>query len=252
MYECATAMRAAEKLGEPLRFSSGVFFTEFNDLITRQGADRSVSEAFSKEQFDLFTKGKSPAIAQRYIIAVAHDCEQLMIQREADRIETERAKTASRPITVADLRTHFEANRNLPVIVDYILDRHPGGKPLMGNPIPEGEFLAELLLHVGEQGVKALSDSALVTIVNRPFWQYNPPASKLAQAEYSRRLRARKYGQREAKAWAQRVEDERRTSLRQSASRTQERWGGNLRCTNIAPQGLEGKSYNSCELLTDY
>ncbi len=196
--------------------------------------------------------GKRRGAAEDYIVDLARECEDLTIQREANRIEAERAEAASRPITVADLRAHFEANRNLPVIVDYILDRYPGGKPLMGDPIPEGEFLAELLLKVGEQGVKALSDSALVTIVNRPFWQYNPPASRLAQAEYSRRLRARKYSQAEARKWAKRVEDERRQSLRQAARRTAERWGGGITCTNEAPSGLEGKSYNSCKLMDGY
>ena len=77
--------------------------------------------------------------------------------------------------------------------------------------------------------------SALITIVNRPLWQYNPPASKLAQAEYSRRLRARKYSQNEARNWAKRVENERRESLRRSASETAKRWGGGITCTNVAP-----------------
>ncbi|MEM7689753.1 MAG: hypothetical protein AAF291_12095 [Pseudomonadota bacterium] len=250
-YECATAMIYAEELGEPFAFPSRVLFDEFDDLV-KQGADRTVAAAFAKEQFELFTKGKSQQGAEDYIVDLARDCEQLMLEREAMRIEKERAAAASRPITVADLRAHFEKNRNLPVIVDYILDRHPGGKPLMGDPIPEGEFLAELLLHVGKNGVKALSDSALVTIVNRPFWQYNPPASKLAQAEYSRRLRARKYSQNEARNWAKRVETERRESLRRSASETAKRWGGGITCTNVAPNGLEGKSYNSCKLMDGY
>lgn len=249
MYECATAMIYAEKeLGEPFRFSSRVLFDEFDDLV-KQGADRTIAAAFAKEQFELFTKGKSRAGADDYIVDLARDCEQLMIQREAIRIEKERAEASARPITVDYLREHFRTNRNLPVIVEYILGRYPSGKSLMGDPIPEGEFLAELLLHVGKEGMKALPDSALVTIVNKQFWQYNPPASKLADAEYRRRLRARKYSQNEAKAWASRVEDERRRDLRRAATSTAQRLGGNIRCTNVAPQGLEGKSYNRCELL---
>lgn len=250
-FECATAMRYAEELGEPMAFPSRLLFDEFNELV-KKGADRAVAAAFAKDQFELFTRNMSRSAAEDYIVDLAHECEQLTIEREGNRIAQERAEAAERPITVADLRAHFDTNRNLPVIVDYILDRYPDGKALMGEPIPEGEFLAELLLRVGENGVKALSDSALVTIVNRQFWQYNPPASRLAQAEYSRRLRARKYSENEARNWAKRVEDERRTSLRQSASRTAERLGAGVTCTNVAPNGLEGKSYNSCKLTDGY
>lgn len=250
VFECAVMMRYAEELNEPFQFNSRVLFLEFEEYERNHGVSKQAAIDFAKEQFETLTAGMTEGRAEDFIIDTALDCESIFIEREAKRIAKEQGEASEgREITVADLRAHFATNRNPRVIADYIIDRHPGGKALMGDPIPEGEYLAELVVQIGVSGIKALSDGALVAMADRPYWQYNPPASRLVIEEYRRRLRARKYSEREAKAWAKRVEDERRRDMQQTASRMAERWGGSMKCTNVAPQGVEGKSYTSCRLL---
>lgn len=155
-------------------------------------------------------------------------------------------------ITIAYLRDHYRQNRNARLIVDYITGRYPSGKRLMGDPVPEMEFLAELINAIPNQGMQSLSDASLLAIVNKQYWQYNPPASRKVMAEYQRRLRVQRYNDREAKRWADRVERERREELATAANRMAERWGTSIKCTNVAPQGVTGRSYTSCRMLDSF
>lgn len=254
-YECATAMAYSESLGEEFRFHSRVLFFEFDALERKHGISRDVAAAYAKQNFETLTAGMSQSRAEDYIVDLAFDCEDLAIEREGQRILAQQEKDGETgtEIDVAFLRDHFAANRNPRVIVDYIVDRHPGGKGLTGDPIPEGEYLGELLVQIGALGLQAISDGALAAIISGPYWQYNPAASRLADGEYRRRMRVQKFNQRDAKEWAQRVVQERRNEMLTAANRTSERWGAaNVRCTNVAPQGLEGKSYTSCRVLDKY
>lgn len=254
-YECATAMRYSEANGEPLRFSSAVLFDEFDAMIKAHGVSKDAAATFAKNQFDTLTQGMSESKAEDYIFDLAILCEELTIEREDRRIAAERAKADEQggEINVAYLREHFAANRNPRVIADYIVDRYPIGKGLTGDPIAEGEYLGELIVELGPIGVRSFSDAAILSVMNSPYWQYNPPASKLVIEEYQRRLRVMKFNQRDAAAWAQRVQDERRADMENAAVRMSERLGAaNVRCTNVAPQGVEGKSYTSCRAVDKY
>ncbi|NCP13034.1 MAG: hypothetical protein GW858_02585 [Sphingomonadales bacterium] len=252
--ECATAMQYSEDHGEPLRFSSAVLFDEFRELEREHGVSREVAATWAKEQFDSLTANMTQSQAEDYIYDTAALCEELTIEREDRRIAAERQQAHEQggEINVPFLREHFAANRNPRLIADYIVDRHPGGKGRMGDPIPEGEYLGELVVEIGKLGVQALSDAAIVAMITDPYWQYNPPATRLATEEYQRRLRVLKFNQRDAQAWAGRVQAERRSEMQSMAARSAERWGSSVKCTNVAPKGLEGKSYTSCRTLDRY
>lgn len=252
--ECATAMQYSEDHGEPLRFSSAVLFDEFRELERKHGVSRDVAANWAREQFDSLTANMTQSQAEDYIYETAEMCEELTIEREDRRIAAERQQAHEQggEINVPFLREHFAANRNPRLIADYIVDRHPGGKGRMGDPIPEGEYLGELMVEIGKLGVQALSDGAIVAMITDPFWQYNPPATQLVTDEYQRRLRVKKFNERDAKAWATRVQDERRSEMENMAVRSAERWGTSVKCTNVAPNGLEGKSYTSCRTLDRY
>lgn len=252
--ECATAMQFSENHGEPLRFSSAVLFDEFLELERKHGVSRDVAAAWAKTQFDTLTAGMNQSRAEDYIYDLAAECEALTIEREDRRIAAERQQADEQggEINVAFLRQHFTANRNPRLIADYIVDRYPGGKGRMGDPIAEGEYLGELVVQLGKQGVQALSDAAIVAMITDPYWQYNPPATRLATEEYQRRLRVMKFNQRDAQAWAESVKAERRSEMESMAARSAERWGMDVKCTNVAPNGVEGKSYTSCRTLDRY
>ena len=252
--ECATAMQYSEDHGEPLRFSSAVLFDEFRELEREHGVSREVAATWAKEQFDSLTANMTQSQAEDYIYDTAALCEELTIEREDRRIAAERQQAHEQggEINVPFLREHFAANRNPRLIADYIVDRHPGGKGRMGDPIPEVEYLGELVVEIGKLGVQALSDAAIVAMITDPYWQYNPPATRLATEEYQRRLRVLKFNQRDAQAWAGRVQAERRSEMQSMAARSAERWGSSVKCTNVAPKGLEGKSYTSCRTLDRY
>jgi hypothetical protein len=252
--ECATAMQYSEDHGEPLQVSSAVLFDEFLELERKYGVSREVAAAWATEQFDTLTEGMSQSQAEDYIYDLAKQCEELTIEREDRRLAAldQQTSAQSAEIDVAFLRQHMAANRNPRLIADYIVDRYPGGKGRMGDPIPEGEYLGELVVQLGKAGVQALSDAAIVAMITDPFWQYNPPATRLATEEYQRRLRAMKFNARDAQAWAGRVQAERRSEMESMAARSAERWGSSVKCTNVAPNGLEGKSYTSCRTLDRY
>lgn len=252
--ECATAMKFSEDQGLPLRFSSTVLFDEFLALERDHGVSREIAAQWAQQQFDTLTEGKSQSAAEDYVYDLAEMCEELTIEREDRRIaaEAQQAGEQGGEINVAFLREHMTANRNPRLIADYIVDRHPGGKGRMGDPIPEGEYLGELMVEIGKLGVQALSDGAIVAMITDPFWQYNPPATRLVTEEYQRRLRVMKFNQRDAQAWAGRVQDERRRDMANAAARSAERWGTGVKCTNVAPNGVEGKSYTSCRVLDRY
>ncbi|WP_233994158.1 hypothetical protein [Porphyrobacter sp. AAP60] len=252
--ECASAMKFSEDNGEPLRFSSAVLFEEFLELERKHGVSREIAAKWAQQQFDTLTAGKTESAAEDYVFDLAVMCEELTIEREDRRIAAERQQAHEQggEINVPFLRQHMAANRNPRLIADYIVDRHPGGKGRMGDPIPEGEYLGELVVEIGKLGVQALSDAAIVAMITDPFWQYNPPATRLVTEEYQRRLRVMKFNARDAQAWAGRVQAERRSEMESMAARSAERWGSSVKCTNVAPNGLEGKSYTSCRVLDRY
>ncbi|WP_086608984.1 hypothetical protein [Erythrobacter donghaensis] len=251
---CASAMQFSEDNGEPLRFSSDVLFEEFLTMEREEGISREVARKWATAEFDNVTAGLSEFDAEQLIFDTAMQCEFRAIEREEQRLAAQGGQSGApgAEIDVAFLRQHFATNRNPRLIADYIVDRYPGGKGRMGPPIPEGEYLGELVVELGKSGVQALSDPAIVAMITDPFWQYNPPATRLVTEEYQRRLRVMRFNERDAQAWAGRVQAERRREMESTAVRSAERWGTGVKCTNVAPQGLEGKSYTSCRVLDRY
>ena len=60
----------------------------------------------------------------------------------------------------------------------------------------------QLVGQVTEEVMFTVSDPAIVAMITDPFWQYNPPATRLVTEEYQRRLRVMRFNERDAQAWA--------------------------------------------------
>ncbi|MDN3646242.1 hypothetical protein QWY75_08515 [Pontixanthobacter aestiaquae] len=273
-YTCAIAMAYATEFGNKLAISEDEAFGGF-DAVIKTGRVKEGSVVFNVNEDLAADHGYVPeaepddqpesfvTFAWRHADQCVDDYKRIRLS-ETGRSAAEQPPaqastqvgsseaTQGQEITVAYLRDHYRQNRDARLIVDYITGRHPSGKRLMGDPVPEMEFLGELINAVPDQGMRSLSDAALLAMVNKQYWQYNPPASRKVMAEYQRRLRVQRYNDREAKLWADRVERERRQELATMANRMAERWGTSIKCTNVAPQGATGRSYTSCRMLDSF
>jgi hypothetical protein len=265
-YTCAVAMAYALEFGNAL---------EISEAEALQGLDAVLATGRVNEEY--ITADVNEELAEEYgyvplaelddqpdeflIFAWRHaeTCVEMYKQirlvtsgGKAGSADADGASGEGREVDVAFLRAHYQQNRNSRLIVDYITGRYPYGKPMMGDPVPEMEYLGEFIADASDVAMKSLSDAALLAMVNSQYWQYNPPASRKVMAEYQRRLRVQRYNEREAQLWAERVDRERRSELATMASRMAERWGTAIKCTNVAPQGVEGRSYTSCRMLDEF
>lgn len=268
-YTCAVTMAYAIEFGNQLEITEAEALAGLDSVI----ATGRVNEDFVttdvneelEEQYGYVPLAELDDQPEEFLIFAWRDAERCVeaykqIRTAAGR-STENPSPSSanstgsgqgREIDVNFLRSHYEQNRNARLIVDYITGRYPSGKRLMGDPVPEMEYLGEFVVAVSDQAMRSLSDAALLTMVNNQYWQYNPPASRKVMAEYRRRLRVQRYNDREAKLWADRIERERRSELATMANRMAERWGTSIKCTNVAPQGVNGSSYTSCRMLDSF
>ena len=71
-------------------------------------------------------------------------------------------------------------------------------------------------MEAGASGLRRWSDEAIYAIANKHYWQYNPPATRLVDAEYRRRMRMMRQTQSEAQRWAQRAADDRAAQTRRA------------------------------------
>ncbi len=117
--------------------------------------------------------------------------------------------------TAADgdpVRDYAERTRDYAGSADYIVTQMPGGRSLYEDS-PLGDLLGELVVAAGEKGLREFSEYAISNMVLKKYWSYNPPASLLVEAEYTRRQRmARK---------AADDEEERRERARSELARRQ-------------------------------
>lgn len=245
-FACASVMEYAVQNGRRLPVDSSIVWQLLDRVLAKGGTSEQAALEYTKAEWQAFGYQRDaeieaqPAKFYTYVMGMADECADIygiLVEREASK---------PRELGVTDFDYHMKTTSNPGPIFDYVISRYPGGKSLMGEKIPEGEYLGELVVQIGKQGIMRLSDQVLLAMNNRTYWQYNPPATRIVSAEYQRRLRVRKYDNREAAKWARRAQEDRMAEMQSQAARMAERWGTSIECTNTSPRGLLGKSYTSC------
>lgn len=238
-YSCASAMEYALTNGRRPEVHPNIAWGRMDVVLAEGAATEDAALAATRAEWKSFGYQTDPARFEPFVQRMADMC--------ADIYRELAAQEAARPreLTVADLRAHFGSTGDARTIAEYITDRYPGGRPLTGT-LAEGEYLAEMIRTIGAEGLIRLSDPAIAAMLARPYWQYDPAATKLVDGEYKRRMRVKRYSAAEAKRWAQRAQDDRQKQARQRALDLARRWGTSIECKTTQPRGLDGKAYTSC------
>ena len=216
IYECGLAMQFAEKEGIQLPVSSNRALGHFaevtrNDPNLRNEADRQV-----RAVWDGMRKSDGRPALERYVLSVAQDCSDLYVElAERDAAAVEGELNSLGTLSAAALRSYATRTGDLGEIANYLVYNYPYGKDLF-KPNEDGDLLGQLVVEAGASGLRRWSDEAIYAIANKHYWQYNPPATLLVDAEYRRRMRMMRQTQSEAQRWAQRAADDRAAQARRA------------------------------------
>lgn len=219
-YECAQAFDFAAKKGVRLPVGSQVAMAEFDAVTARDSSLREPAVAAVTAVWDDYLEANGRKSLDRYIIGVAQDCadyygakaaQQQASAQQADPREGELNTLGT--LSVGALTAYFERTGDAPAVADYLVYHYPYGKDLF-KPNEDGEFLSQLIVQAGKDGLRRWSDEAVFAIANKFYWQYNPPATRLIFAEYQRRMRQMRMNEAQAERWAQRAADDRAQQAR--------------------------------------
>ena len=216
IYECGLAMQFAEKEDIQLPVSSNRAMGHFaevtrNDPNLRNEADRQV-----RAVWDGMRKSDGRPALERYVLSVAQDCSDLYVElAERDAAAVEGELNSLGTLSAAALRSYATRTGDLGEIANYLVYNYPYGKDLF-KPNEDGDLLGQLVVEAGASGLRRWSDEAIYAIANKHYWQYNPPATRLVDAEYRRRMRMMRQTQSEAQRWAQRAADDRAAQARRA------------------------------------
>ena len=216
IYECGLAMQFAEKEDIQLPVSSNRAMGHFaevtrNDPNLRNEADRQV-----RAVWDGMRKSDGRPALERYVLSVAQDCSDLYVElAERDAAAVEGELNSLGTLSAAALRSYATRTGDLGEIANYLVYNYPYGKDLF-KPNEDGDLLGQLVVEAGASGLRRWSDEAIYAIANKHYWQYNPPATLLVDAEYRRRMRMMRQTQSEAQRWAQRAADDRAAQARRA------------------------------------
>ena len=216
IYECGLAMQFAEKEDIQLPVSSNRAMGHFaevtrNDPNLRNEADRQI-----RAVWDGMRKSDGRPALERYILSVAQDCSDLYVElAERDAAAVEGELNSLGTLSAAALRSYATRTGDLGEIANYLVYNYPYGKDLF-KPNEDGDLLGQLVVEAGASGLRRWSDEAIYAIANKHYWQYNPPATRLVDAEYRRRMRMMRQTQSEAQRWAQRAADDRAAQARRA------------------------------------
>jgi hypothetical protein len=216
IYECGLAMQFAEKEDIQLPVSSNRAMGHFaevtrNDPNLRNEADRQV-----RAVWDGMRKSDGRPALERYVLSVAQDCSDLYVElAERDAAAVEGELNSLGTLSAAALRSYATRTGHLGEIANYLVYNYPYGKDLF-KPNEDGDLLGQLVVEAGASGLRRWSDEAIYAIANKHYWQYNPPATRLVDAEYRRRMRMMRQTQSEAQRWAQRAADDRAAQARRA------------------------------------
>ncbi|WP_170304694.1 hypothetical protein [Croceicoccus estronivorus] len=227
IYECGLALDWGEQHAQQSYRVDSVFTQKHLDsVISRnKGVSEDTSAANIKKLWSDTAKSDGQAGLRTYILDTARDCEQIYLEllaqerggsaQPAPQPPANESTQISQNFTAADLRNYVRRTGNHAAVADYIVYKYPNGKDPFGDS-PEGELLGELIVEIGAKGVIRFSDAAILAIIGNHYWQYNPPASRIAEAEYQRRLRVRKYNAAQSRSWAERAAADRARQAREA------------------------------------
>lgn len=216
IYECALALDFAARSGVSLPVSSGRAMAQFgeltgNDPTLRKRAERAVDAIWTE-----YRKESGREALDRYKLSVAQDCSDLYVElAEQEAVEVEGQLNSMGTLSAAALRSYAARTGDYGEVANYLVYNYPYGKDLF-KPNADGDLLGQLIVEAGPSGLRKWSDEAIYAIATKHYWQYNPPATRLLEAEYRRRLRAKRQSDAEARAWAQRAADDRARQARQA------------------------------------
>jgi hypothetical protein len=219
-YECALAFDFASKKGVRHSVGSQVAMAEFDAVTARDSSLREPAVAAVTAVWDDYLEANGRKSLDRYILGVAQDCadyyggkaaqQQASVQQADPR---EGQLNALGTLSVDALKAYFERTGDAPAVADYLVYHYPYGKDLF-KPNEDGEFLSQLIVQAGKDGLRRWGDEAVFAIANKFYWQYNPPATRLIFAEYQRRMRQMRMNEAQAEQWAQRAADDRAQQAR--------------------------------------
>ncbi len=215
IYECGKALVWAEAYSsQKLSVSSDEVWNHFDAF----AATHSVSEAKAKIALDDYWQAVFDEDGQdelvHLIMTTASRCEEEYLDRRTSQTVTAAAEQVA-PVeyTVAQLQAHIDETGDYASVADYIVYHLPNGKDPFGDS-PEGELLGRMVMDAGPKGLIRFSDASILAMVEAQYWQYNPPASRLVDAEYRRRLRVRNYSQAQGRSWGERAARDRAEQAR--------------------------------------
>lgn len=224
-YECAQAFDFAAKKGVRLSVTSQVAMAEFDAVTARDSSLRQPAIAAVTAVWDDYLEENGRKSLDRYILGVAQDCadyygdkaaQQQASAQQADPREGELNTLGT--LSVGALTAFVQRTGDAPAVADYLVYHYPYGKDLF-KPNEDGEFLSQLIVQAGKDGLRRWSDEAVFAIANKFYWQYNPPATRLIFAEYQRRMRQMRMNEAQAEQWAQRAADDRAQQARMADAR---------------------------------
>lgn len=220
-YECALAFDFAAKKGVRLSVTSQVAMAEFDAVTARDSSLRKPAITAVTAVWNDYLEANGRKSLDRYILGVAQDCADYYGAKAARQQQASAQQTDPREgelntlgtLSVGALAAYFERTGDAPAVADYLVYHYPYGKDLF-KPNEDGQFLSQLIVQAGKDGLRRWSDEAVFAIANKFYWQYNPPATRLIFAEYQRRMRQMRMNEAQAEQWAQRAADDRAQQAR--------------------------------------
>lgn len=240
IWECAAAIGVAEGMGVKLPVSSQYVIDDFVRITKGSLAAEDSADAEVRRYWTDIREKRGQGGLQDHVLETARDCAGLYVQAAALKQQPRRQQQTAAPqvqdlnslgtLSAAALRAYAEQTGDAGAVADYLVYHYPYGKDLF-KPNEDGDYLGELIASIGANGVKKFSDEAIYAIAYKHYWQYNPPASRIIDAEYRRRLRVQRQTVEEGQRWAQRAAEDRARRAREA---------------NAKPVGSLGKS---CEVI---
>lgn len=221
--------------------------TDVDDIIAdfdRRLAKSSYTEPQVKEALRAraaFWKGELNADDYTdWAIDVANTCDDIYVE-----LQSRPAQPSGEPrvIDASYLRAHLEQNGDFRAVSDYIVYTFPDGSdPFTENPM--GELLGEMVVTAGAKGMLTFSDAAILAMVENHYWKYNPPATRIVDAEYRRRLRVMRMTSQQASDWARRAAKDRAEQARRADAPWVGSIGGSTRSTSSSKKPCRWTTYS--------
>ncbi|NJM49978.1 MAG: hypothetical protein HC843_03115 [Sphingomonadales bacterium] len=216
VYECAMALDHAAGKGVVYPVSSARALAQFDEIsgggtAKRAAARKSIEAVWANEK-----REKGREALDRYIFGVAEDCAGLYAELADKQVQqAEGELNALGTLSAGSLRAYTQRTGDYGAVADYLVYHYPYGKDMFKDNA-DGDYLGQIIVQIGKDGLIRWSDEAIYSIANKHYWQYNPPATRLVFAEYQRRMRVKRQSETEAQRWAQRAADDRRRQAQQA------------------------------------